>query len=451
MLMAWTPSTKKSYNCLIRRWVKYCETNNINQYDFTAKDYMEFIVDRRTRFGDTYNLLKSYKSALSMMLSNHVLTPKDNTILQVLMRGLFFHKPPIHKKQTQRTIWDVNVLLQSIKDLKNESLSLDMLTRKVAVLTMLTSTRRVGDIVLMDIDHCMEDTTGLIYHLQTPVKNFNPKTLPHKASLQTISIKAYPVNKNLCPVAAIKHYCSVTEKLRTTRKLFCTTTSPHRAATTPTIRRWLIDMLHRAGITGSTAHDFRKASASSSYWSGKSISQILHEGGWTNDTSFVRYYLKSVDNAKRPVRATTMIRRALINAGNKTLKRAIRTRRNITSKCSQLSTNEPQLPPLMDQPEPPPRTPSPPKNEFPTINTTSLKQLLSQNVTNQMSQREPPPPKPLKTRPTSPTQASRPVASTPMVRPVVHTLSHTHQPSKAQIVVHKAHPVRPPTHLLAGL
>ncbi len=70
---------------------------------------------------------------------------------------------------------------------------------------------------------------------------------------------------------------------------------PHKEICTATISRWLKQSLTEVGVDVSEfkAHSFRAASTSAAVNKGIPINLILQTAGWTNSTTFARFYNRS--------------------------------------------------------------------------------------------------------------------------------------------------------------
>ena len=81
---------------------------------------------------------------------------------------------------------------------------------------------------------------------------------------------------------------------------FVSYVAPYAPVTPKTIARWVVETFGKAGINTKTfkAHATRSASTSTAYNKGLSLSKIDKTAGWSNFTTFVKFYnkLKDVNN-----------------------------------------------------------------------------------------------------------------------------------------------------------
>ena len=109
--------------------------------------------------------------------------------------------------------------------------------------------------------------------------------------------KAFPANRRLCVHTYLKEYLKRTLEIRKAEKqLFLTFRAPHKRATLNTISRWVKELLSEAGVdTGKyTAGSVRAASTSRGLKMGMPIDQVLKLGGWTRESTFQRFYSKTI-------------------------------------------------------------------------------------------------------------------------------------------------------------
>ena len=74
---------------------------------------------------------------------------------------------------------------------------------------------------------------------------------------------------------------------------------PHGPATKDTIARWLKTVLIHAGITSFAPHSLRGASSSAMLKSVVAVQDILKDAGWSEVSTFKRFYNKPLENKDR--------------------------------------------------------------------------------------------------------------------------------------------------------
>jgi hypothetical protein len=116
--------------------------------------------------------------------------------------------------------------------------------------------------------------------------------------LKTFNISAFP-DKRVCPVACLGYYVFCTDFLRSEQNrnsLLIGTIAPHLPVSSNTVGRWIKSFLGEAGIDTSvfSAHSTRGAAASKAAESAQSITSILRAGDWSNESTFARFYRRTL-------------------------------------------------------------------------------------------------------------------------------------------------------------
>ena len=244
---------------------------------------MEFL-NTLFRNNASYSALVSAKAAVA------TLTPEPSKLsshhlVRRFLRGAFNLKPALPKKCT---VWDPRVVLDHIKGMgKLKNLTLEQMTKKLAMLLALNSAQRVQTLSLLettDIERTGEQMLIYVSHL---LKQTRPG-----AHLRPIMLKPYTVCKKLCVVRTLRKYLRRTRKLRSSSRLFVSYHKPHGAVTSSTIARWLKTTIADAGIRGASAHSTRSAAVSKAFESNVPIDTIMNAAGWSKSDTFAKFYNK---------------------------------------------------------------------------------------------------------------------------------------------------------------
>ena len=97
---------------------------------------------------------------------------------------------------------------------------------------------------------------------------------------------------------------SATAELRTVdggvNQLFISYTRPHRPITSQRIAYWIKDLLGDAGVNTDVfkAHSVRGASTSAAMNKGVSLAEVLNTADWSKESTFRRFYYRSVDSTE---------------------------------------------------------------------------------------------------------------------------------------------------------
>lgn len=127
----------------------------------------------------------------------------------------------------------------------NESLSLEMLTKKLVTLLALITAQRVQTLSKICIDNItlLNDT----FYVTIPKRI---KTTGTNRPQPLIQIPYFHERPALCAASVLKTYLDRTQTLRTQNEtyLFLTFKKPHHVATTQTLSRWIKEMLKKGGV-----------------------------------------------------------------------------------------------------------------------------------------------------------------------------------------------------------
>eukprot|EP00794_Sanderia_malayensis_P018477 gene18477-20328_t len=126
-----------------------------------------------------------------------------------------------------------------------------------------------------------------------------PQTTKQGIHFKPIRYLALPSNKDLCVINNLTCYLAETQLLRKEcRQLLISTAKPFQPVNRSTISRWCKDVLSNAGIDTEQigAHSIRFAATSYATFNGLPLSVILNAAGWTRETTFEKYYHKTIDN-----------------------------------------------------------------------------------------------------------------------------------------------------------
>ena len=262
--------------------------------------------------GYQYRSLNAYRSAISSVHERvEGYEVGQHPLISRVMKGAFHLRPP---QPRYEAAWDVTRVLDYIKSLgPSDSLTLQDLTWKLAMLLALTRPSRSADLVKLDLRF----------------RKFSPEGVAFKeAGLAKQSRAGKPraefffpafTDPVLCPRATLRAYERKTEAFRTEgdpeqSKLFLAVVKPHKPVSSSTIARWLKTLLGKAGIdTGIfKAHSVRGAAASAAANAGVTTADILQAADWSSESVFTKFYYK-------PVRSGTFGVAVLSNGGENTL------------------------------------------------------------------------------------------------------------------------------------
>jgi hypothetical protein len=236
--------------------------------------------------------MNTMRSALSTIATVDGTPAGQHELVRRFMKAVFQENPTLPRYEVT---WDPQVVLNYIKSLgPNRKLSLLQLSRKVTMLLLLLSGQRGQTMHLFDIRNMTLTKSKLTVRIGDLLKTSRPK---HHVS--EVTFKAYAPDRRLCIVTAVKCYLEQTELIRgDITQLLITTKKPIKGVSCDTIRRWTKDIMKSAGLdmTMFSAHSTR-AAATSAAAKRLPLATVLKTVGWSNESTFAKYYQKPIVNS----------------------------------------------------------------------------------------------------------------------------------------------------------
>ena len=203
------------------------------------------------------------------------------------MKGIFELQPP---KLKVSTTWSVGTVVGYLQEMGPiESLSLQDLSLKLAMLLALTSAARLHELIALDKVNVTVKKDCWRSFLSTHVKNFGPN---HPG--REMAFSAYTDDLRICVVQCLEEYVNRTANIRQNEpQLLVSHKAPHKAISSQTLSRWLRTNLNRAGVSKEyTGHSTRSASTSEAAKSDLPIEIILEATDWSSANVFKNHYYK---------------------------------------------------------------------------------------------------------------------------------------------------------------
>ncbi|VDI63893.1 Hypothetical predicted protein [Mytilus galloprovincialis] len=227
---------------------------------------------------------------LSSFLSvNREITVGQWPLVKRFLKGIFNLKPSLPRYQKT---WDVNIVLQYLMTLTPvHMLTLRVLSYKLVTLLLLLTGQRLQTIHCFDLDDINVTDSSIYIDVRTLLKCSKPGS-----HLQPIELPAFIDDDRLCIVTVFKEYLLRTSSFRKTQKLILSCVKPYQHVSKATIARWVKTVLQLAGIdiTIYKSHITRSASTSAAFQCATSIDTILKAAGWSNDSTFRKFYNRPV-------------------------------------------------------------------------------------------------------------------------------------------------------------
>ncbi|XP_049871953.1 uncharacterized protein LOC126370882 [Pectinophora gossypiella] len=293
MINSLSKNTISQYNVALKQWFQFCQLHNTDLYDVTVAFILNFFTHIFQK-GASYGTLNSFRSALSLILSKKL--SNDENISR-FFKGVFRIKPTFPK---YNAIWNPNLVLEYLSKLyPNESLNLNMLTKKLVTLLALSTGQRVQTLSLINVQEVNITDSQITIPINEVIKTSRPNR--HNPNL---IIPFFKQKESICPAMTLCTYISKTSELRNapnTNKLILTFKKPMHAASPQTISRWIKQTLGKSGVDVSTfsAHSTRHAATSAANRSGVAIDVIKKTAGWTgNSICFAKFYNQPLINTE---------------------------------------------------------------------------------------------------------------------------------------------------------
>ncbi|CAK1595681.1 unnamed protein product [Parnassius mnemosyne] len=283
MLNSLSGNTMKQYDSTLRLWWEYCRTLDIDPYQASVPFILKFLSERFDA-GASYGTLNAARSALSLLIGPKV---GCDDRLKRFFKGVFRLKPP---KPKYNVTWDPGLVLDYLAlQYPNESIDIELLTKKLVTILALTTGHRVQTLSHIKLQNIKINSSGVQIKIPDLIKTSNKNILQ-----PILHLKIYTCKLEICPVNTLKSYIRRTEQFRhNTEQLLLTIKKPYRAASSQTLSRWIKSTLSKAGIDMSifTAHSTRHAATSAANRAGLSMDLIRKTAGWSkNSETFARFY-----------------------------------------------------------------------------------------------------------------------------------------------------------------
>ena len=223
-----------------------------------------------------YSAICTARATLSSFLDKSLV---DNKFVKKFLRGVYNQNPP---KTRYAHIWDPRTVLDVLSGpswTPASQLDLLQLTKITVFLILITSGQRGQIIPALSLENMEE---------QEDRPGYRP------GLLRLLSYE----DRSICVATYLKEYLARTNDLRkNTDKVFLTTRKPYKPVSRDTVSRWVKSLLQAAGIdtTEFGAGSTRSAASSKASSEGVPLDQILEAAGWSQETTFTRWYNKSIN------------------------------------------------------------------------------------------------------------------------------------------------------------
>ncbi len=205
--------------------------------------------------------------------------------------------------------WDLSIVLAGLQRGPFEpldSVELKFLSLKTALLTALTSIKRVGDLQAFSVsEECLVFGPVYSHVVLRPRPGYVPKVPTTPFRDQVVNLQALPSEEAdpalalLCPVRALRIYVGRTRKVRSSEQLFVCHGGQQKgkAVSKQRLAHWIVEAVALGYQSqgepcplGVRAHSTRSVASSHALAHGASLADICRAAGWATPNTFARFY-----------------------------------------------------------------------------------------------------------------------------------------------------------------
>ena len=293
---SWSDKSIKQYNTYLKCWFQFCHNKKCDPGpDVPVPIILDFLNYLHKRKDLSYSAINSARSALSA-----VLLPKDgyeigkHPLVCRLMKAVFRAKPSLPK---YNKVWDIGLLVSYLRQYGCvDSLDRKSLSVKLLALLQISTAGRLSTLHSIKISDLHWDNGCLIIQISNLLKTSRPSfhQSPYRFDCYTENI--------LCVNCHVRQYLVDTAGVENRSEyLFLTYQAPYSRASLDTLRRWMKDILRKAGVPlGYGAHSVRTASVSAAFSRGLEVETILKTGGWSSEKTFQKHYNREIRSENQP-------------------------------------------------------------------------------------------------------------------------------------------------------
>ena len=196
----------------------------------------------------------------------------------------------MQRNNTQDMLTNGSATAKEMKLIQANQESLKLLISFLSYLGL--SAQRAQTLHILDIHYMYKDKDKVVFYLHELTKTSRPSYHP-----EPLKFLPFPQDEQMCVLQALNAYLDRTKSTRgNCTKLFISGKAPHKPVPTCTISKWIKSSLAAAGIdiTVFSTHSTRSTSSSFAKSKGLTVSAIAKAAGWSNATTFARYYSKDI-------------------------------------------------------------------------------------------------------------------------------------------------------------
>ena len=276
-------STNRTYQSFWKRWVEWCEKENINSMSPRTVDIINFLTKL------PYSSLAVARSALASTLGIiSGIKLAEISELKFVLRGKFKLDPP---KPRYDKIYEIDIIKEYIKKnlSRNQDLDILELSKKTVVLLAAEGIMRSSDLFRISKRSIEFDEIGVKFVVISPKEKSIQR--PHRF----VKIKK-DSDPDICPVRALQEYLRRRNWItfKESERVWLNIKYPFSPCSKDVIAKWIKELIHQSGVTTEfKAHSIRSAAATALVKKGESIERVMERGNWTSRSVFSKFYDRS--------------------------------------------------------------------------------------------------------------------------------------------------------------
>ncbi len=306
IIQARAPSTRQTYALKWSLFATWCSSRREDPRRCTFGVVLSFLQERlECRLSPS--TLKVYVAAIA---AHHDAVDgrslgKHDLIVRFLKgaRRMNSSRPPLVPS------WDLSIVLAGLQRGPFEpldSVELKFLSLKTALLTALTSIKRVGDLQAFSVsEECLVFGPVYSHVVLGPRPGYVPKVPTTPFHDQAVNLQALPSEEAdpalalLCPVRALRIYVDRTQSVRSSEQLFVCHGGQQKgkAVSKQRLAHWIVEAVALAYQLqgepcplGVRAHSTKSVASSHALANGASLADICRAAGWATPNTFARFY-----------------------------------------------------------------------------------------------------------------------------------------------------------------
>lgn len=293
---SWRKSSLKTYINPWRTWVGWCKQHHVtpnNPNPESVARFLSFLYQEKGFAPNTVKLHKSVIATFADPLNSENIS--GNPLVKRIIKAIDLDRPTSNRK----TIWDVNQLICWMQSETIDENSIFQVSRRLALIFLLASGRRVHDLTLLKINDASMQVNEDSIHFWP---EFGSKTDKPSYRQSGWKLLKHP-DKQFDPIFWTLKLLEITSQRRKanegTDTLFISTRGRVGPASRAAIAGWIKTAFVGAKIDYSPG-SIRSAVSSSRFINEMPLDTIIKSANWKGEFNFFKHYFKEIEIFKSP-------------------------------------------------------------------------------------------------------------------------------------------------------